>query len=539
MSSPFRCGRLARAPCERTEATWIVECSSGTVQCSAGVSRSAGPSTRWVFKRREGRAPARVPGYGPLVAKGELALPRGFNYQVISRQGQPMRDGRPTPSCFDGMGAFRGPPRHDRPDSQSREPDRAKPRRVGRESRRRAARRGVRRRPSVHRRMHEARGRSPSRRQPTGSLDDFAILGGTDNNCAGGVLPFRSWLTCEEVVSAAPSRGKKHGYIFEVDAHRRAAAACRADHRCRAASRTKRPCGAAESCTRRRIAASSWRPTAPRRRAARASIAYVPDRARFAGPGELAQGSRCRCRREAEARVERQHGRGRAVGGRTGSSGSRSTSPITTMTPTTATIGPGTPTRFQAQAKGAAVFDRMEGMWVGAGGRRDLLRLHRRAARSTSARCGNTPRPRDADAGLRIDQCRHARRPRQRRRRARRPATSSCARTRAAAVHPRPHARRRDLRFRPGAQQQHGVCRRLLRSRRQTLYVNQYGERGRCRSDLPATARRAGRRRDLRHLRPVRQTEGSRARSLSAVKWGRRSFNEDGLLADNKTVLNR
>ena len=37
-----------------------------------------------------------------------LALPREFNYQVISRQGQPMHDGFPTPGAFDGMGAFPG-----------------------------------------------------------------------------------------------------------------------------------------------------------------------------------------------------------------------------------------------------------------------------------------------------------------------------------------------------------------------------------------------------------------------------------------------
>ena len=39
----------------------------------------------------------------------EQALPREFNYQVISRQGQPMHDGLPTPGAFDGMGAFPGP----------------------------------------------------------------------------------------------------------------------------------------------------------------------------------------------------------------------------------------------------------------------------------------------------------------------------------------------------------------------------------------------------------------------------------------------
>ncbi|MBA2619429.1 MAG: phosphodiester glycosidase family protein [Rubrobacter sp.] len=44
-------------------------------------------------------------GYGPLVLKtdGEnsLRLPVEFNFQTISRQGDPQRDGNPTPGIFD------------------------------------------------------------------------------------------------------------------------------------------------------------------------------------------------------------------------------------------------------------------------------------------------------------------------------------------------------------------------------------------------------------------------------------------------------
>jgi secreted PhoX family phosphatase len=54
--------------------------------------------------------------------------------------------------------------------------------------------------------------------------DSFAILGGTSANCAGGETPFKKWINCEEVVKG-PGGGsdgkkapKKHGYIFEVDA---------------------------------------------------------------------------------------------------------------------------------------------------------------------------------------------------------------------------------------------------------------------------------------------------------------------------------
>jgi hypothetical protein len=47
-------------------------------------------------------------GYGELVNKGDLWLPEDFDYIIISRQGDLMSDGNPTPSRFDGMSAFKG-----------------------------------------------------------------------------------------------------------------------------------------------------------------------------------------------------------------------------------------------------------------------------------------------------------------------------------------------------------------------------------------------------------------------------------------------
>ena len=49
-------------------------------------------------------------GYGPLRPAGEdLALPAGFQYRVISNEGDPMEDGFPTPKAMDGMATFAAP----------------------------------------------------------------------------------------------------------------------------------------------------------------------------------------------------------------------------------------------------------------------------------------------------------------------------------------------------------------------------------------------------------------------------------------------
>jgi hypothetical protein len=55
-----------------------------------------------------GQRPRRAPGYGPLVNKGDLWLPDDFDYLVVQRQGELMDDGNIVPGIFDGMAAYRG-----------------------------------------------------------------------------------------------------------------------------------------------------------------------------------------------------------------------------------------------------------------------------------------------------------------------------------------------------------------------------------------------------------------------------------------------
>src|SRR5688572_13483411 len=56
----------------------------------------------------------RAPGFGslaPAAAKntGEtyLALPQGFQYNIVGKVGAKMSDGRPTPAAHDGMATFK------------------------------------------------------------------------------------------------------------------------------------------------------------------------------------------------------------------------------------------------------------------------------------------------------------------------------------------------------------------------------------------------------------------------------------------------
>jgi secreted PhoX family phosphatase len=174
----------------------------------------AGAGSLSPFVRPANAATRNAVGYGTLVPdpKGLLALPEGFSYKLLARSGQTATADGVHPSDPDGIGVFDGP------NGGSvlvcnHENDGEEPFAV-------PVVEGITYDPGAN------GGTSTIVVDADGNpVEQYTSLAGTNDNCAGGISPWGTWLTCEETEARAGSgtNTKDHGYVFEVDPASRAA----------------------------------------------------------------------------------------------------------------------------------------------------------------------------------------------------------------------------------------------------------------------------------------------------------------------------
>lgn len=154
---------------------------------------------------------------------GIIGLPEGFTYRLISRGGEIMDDGFRVPTRHDGMATFAGPDGTTilvRNHEMGLDPELSEGA-FGAE---------LELLPQVDRSLlyDVGRGTMPALGGTTTLVYDtrsqelvshHLSLAGTLVNCAGGLTPWRSWISCEETVERAGGKyARDHGYNFEVAA---------------------------------------------------------------------------------------------------------------------------------------------------------------------------------------------------------------------------------------------------------------------------------------------------------------------------------
>jgi secreted PhoX family phosphatase len=180
----------------------------------------------WSCVGRPTEPPVVHPGLGPLLPVNDqttgiplVCLPKGFRYHSMAWAGQPLGDGYPGPGACDGMGIVdeRGGVitlirNHELKGSDGPFGDSKKA-------------------------WDVTGGGASTLKFDTASerlVDSWISLNGTLNNCAGGVTPWGTWLSCEEgpvtpelmhlggdsrqILWGIEKARKSHGFVFEVRA---------------------------------------------------------------------------------------------------------------------------------------------------------------------------------------------------------------------------------------------------------------------------------------------------------------------------------
>lgn len=153
---------------------------------------------------------------------GYLDLPEGFDYRIISKMGNPMTDGFLVPGRADGMGAFLGADNkvivvrnhENSPQSLEFSPFGPKNEKLEQIDPSKLYDAGHAELPGI--------GGTTTfvYNEETGEIEqEFLSLAGTIRNCAGGITPWNSWLSCEEDTTMPGEKmEKEHGFVFEVPA---------------------------------------------------------------------------------------------------------------------------------------------------------------------------------------------------------------------------------------------------------------------------------------------------------------------------------